>query len=56
MKNTYFLGGIGTFIFARNGGDKNSLCLHMTAGFTRNISRARFAGLVAAGKFGKVRE
>jgi hypothetical protein len=56
MKNTYFLGGIGSFQFARNNGDHSTLCLQMTGGFTRNISRTRFESLRAAGKFGKVRE
>ena len=56
FKNTYFLGGIGTFTFARNNGDRSTLCLRMSGGFTRNISRSRFASLRAAGKFGKVRE
>ena len=56
MKNIYFLSGIGTFSFARNHGDHCTLCLQMTGGFTRNISRTRFESLRAAGKFGKVRE
>ena len=56
FKNTYYLSGIGTFSFARNHGDHCTLCLKMTGGFTRNISRSRFAALRASGKFGKVRE
>ena len=56
FKNTYYLCGIGTFTFARNNGDRSTLCLHMSGGFTRDISRSRFASLRAAGKFGKVRE